>query len=98
MKWTLKHKEHEEQKAGGRNEKQSNIILKSSRCIPCNSNSIPIDKDNQKKLVQWAPGVLDKNIYSMTAQVNKEETTQMFIRRRIMTSPYNEILSISENI
>lgn len=34
----------------------------------------------------------------MTVYVNKQETTQMFIKGRVMTYSYNEILSISENI
>lgn len=65
---------------------------------PTNSNSTPTYKDNWKKLLQGAPGVLNKNIYSMTVHDNKQETTQMFTTRKIMTYSYNETSSISENI
>lgn len=62
-----------------------------------NSNSTPTYKDILKKLLQGAPRVLDKNIYSITVCINKQETTQMFIKRSFMIHSHNEILPISEN-
>lgn len=37
-------------------------------------------------------------MHSITVVVNKQETTQMFIERRIMIHLYNEILPINEDI
>lgn len=95
VKWMLKHKWHE----GGRTIENNLALSKEVPDVnPTNGNSIPTYQDNWKKLLQRASGVLNKNIYSMTVHVNKQETTQMFTKRKIMTYPYNEILSISENI
>lgn len=88
------------ERGGGGAWAENNLALskKVSDVYSANSNSTPTYKDNQKKLLQGTPGVLDKNIYSITVSVNKQETTQMFSKRRIMIYSYNEILSISENI
>lgn len=87
----LKHRDTKSR--GGLMENNPALSKNIPDVYPSNCNSTPTHKDILKKLLREAPRVLDKNIYSITVRVNKQETTQMFIKRRFTIYSYCEILT-----
>lgn len=92
----LKHRDTKSR--GGLMENNPALSKNIPDVYPSNRNSTPTHKDILKKLLREAPRVLDKNIYSITVRVNKQETTKCSSKGDLRYIRTVKFLPLRENV
>lgn len=96
VKRMLKHRDTKSR--GGLMENNPALSKNIPDVYPSNRNSTPTHKDILKKLLREAPRVLDKNIYSITVRVNKQETTKCSSKGDLRYIRTVKFLPLRENV